>query len=383
MDLSVAEDGMLKRLGGGILSRPEANNAIVEIRGVSKSFRSPEGSTIKAVSDLSLNIPAGQFTTLLGPSGCGKTTLLRMIGGFEEPNGGSILIDGVEMTCRPPYERPVNTVFQQYALFPHMTAAENIGYGLSVAGVPRAEIAKRVSGALELVRLGDFGSRSVRKMSGGQQQRVALARALILKPKVLLLDEPLAALDRRLRKDMQFELKKLQHELGIAFLCVTHDQEEALAMSDQVVVMNGGRIEQIGTPWDIYQKPQTRFAAGFVGEMNFLPAVARAQDGRQTRFQAADGTPLFASTEATAGAPYLLALRPEQFRVVNTPSTDGLPVIEARVVESIYLGTSTRIEVVAAGCTIHAAFDGGRAPWVPGETVHLGYDPSNVLVLTP
>lgn len=364
-----------------MLSRIEQDTAVVEINRVSKSFRSPEGSTIHAVSDLSLSIPAGQFTTLLGPSGCGKTTLLRMIGGFEEPNSGSVAIDGVEMTYRPPYERPVNTVFQQYALFPHMTAAENIGYGLTVAGVPRAEINRRVSEALELVRLADFGSRSVRKMSGGQQQRVALARALILRPKILLLDEPLAALDRRLRKDMQFELKKLQHELGIAFLCVTHDQEEALAMSDQVVVMNGGRIEQIGSPWDVYQKPKTRFAAGFVGEMNFFPAVAMATDGGRARFETADGTSLFATArDVTVGASYLLALRPEQFHVSNAPSANGL---EGRVIESIYLGTGTRVEVVAAGCTIHTAFEGGRAPWPPGETIQLGYDPSQVLVLTP
>ena len=366
------------------MSHTEQNRPIVEIRRVSKSYRSPEGATINAVSDLSLSIAAGQFTTLLGPSGCGKTTLLRMIGGFEEPDGSSVLIDGVEMTFRPPYERPVNTVFQQYALFPHMTAAENIGYGLSVARVPRAEIAKRVAEALELVRLDNFGSRSVRKMSGGQQQRVALARALILRPKILLLDEPLAALDRRLRKDMQFELKKLQHELGIAFLCVTHDQEEALAMSDQIVVMNGGRIEQIGTPWDVYQKPQTRFAAGFVGEMNFVPAVARPKEGRDNRFEAADGAELFASCGAAAGTPHLLALRPEQLRVADAASTtDGLPVIAGRVVESIYLGTSTRVEVSAAGHTLHAAFDGGRAPWAPGQTIHLVYDPANVMVLAP
>jgi spermidine/putrescine transport system ATP-binding protein len=364
-----------------MLMRNEQDTAVVEIRRVSKSFRSPEGSTIHAVSDLSLSIPAGQFTTLLGPSGCGKTTLLRMIGGFEEPNSGSVLIDGVEMTYKPPYERPVNTVFQQYALFPHMTAAENIGYGLSVAGVSRSEISRRVSEALELVRLADFGSRSVRKMSGGQQQRVALARALILRPKILLLDEPLAALDRRLRKDMQFELKKLQHELGIAFLCVTHDQEEALAMSDQVVVMNRGRIEQIGTPWDVYQKPKTRFTAGFVGEMNFLPAVAQSTDGSQTKFETGDGTSLFAAaSDAVAGRSYVLALRPEQLRVTSAPPAVGL---EGRVVESIYLGTSTRVEVQAAGCTIQAAFEGGRATWVPGETIHLAYEPSEVLVLTP
>lgn len=364
-----------------MLMRNEQDTAVVEIRRVSKSFRSPEGSTIHAVSDLSLAIPAGQFTTLLGPSGCGKTTLLRMIGGFEEPNSGSVLIDGIKMTQKPPYERPVNTVFQQYALFPHMTAAENIGYGLSVAGVSGSELKRRVSEALDLVRLADFGGRSVRKMSGGQQQRVALARALILRPKILLLDEPLAALDRRLRKEMQFELKKLQHELGIAFLCVTHDQEEALAMSDQVVVMNRGQIEQIGTPWDVYQKPTTRFVAGFVGEMNFLPARAQSTDSSRARFETADGTSLFAVTgDAVAGQSYVLALRPEQLRVTRTPTPVGL---EGRVVESIYLGTSTRIEVQAAGCTIHAAFEGGRATWMPGDTIHLAYEPSEVLVLAP
>jgi len=370
------------RPGGGILSDANRSRPIVEIREVSKTYRSPEGTIIRAVSDLSLSIPAGQFTTLLGPSGCGKTTLLRMIGGFEEPDGGNVLIDNVDMTFRPPYERPVNTVFQQYALFPHMTAAENIGYGLSVARVPRGDIVKRVGEALELVRLGNLGSRSVRKMSGGQQQRVALARALILRPKILLLDEPLAALDRRLRKEMQFELKKLQHELGIAFLCVTHDQEEALAMSDQVVVMNGGRVEQIGTPWEVYQKPQTRFAASFVGEMNFLPAIAHPKNGHENRFEV-NGVELFASTSANAGAAVVLGLRPEQLRVADPSTSDGLPAIGGRVVESIYLGTSTRVEVAAAGQTLHAAFDGGRAPWAPGQNVHLVYDPANVLVLAP
>lgn len=364
------------------MSRTE-DRAIVEIRKVSKIFRSPEGSVIAAVSELSLDIPAGKFTTLLGPSGCGKTTLLRMIGGFEEPSAGTILIDGADMTFAPPYERPVNTVFQNYALFPHMSAAENVGYGLNVAGLPRREITERVAAALDLVRLGDFGSRSVRQMSGGQQQRVALARALILKPKVLLLDEPLAALDRRLRKDMQFELKKLQNELGIAFLCVTHDQEEALAMSDQVVVMNGGRIEQIGTPWEIYQRPSTRFAAGFVGEMNFVPAVAQGREGAATQFRTADGTMILAADMAAAGEAKLLALRPEHLRVAANGRIAGAPIIVGQVVESIYLGTSTRIEVQAAGHTLHATIDGGGMPCMPGESIVLGYEPGNVLVLEP
>lgn len=355
-------------------------HSVVEIRNVSRSFRSPEGAAIRAVDDISLNIEAGKFTTLLGPSGCGKTTLLRMIGGFEEPDQGTVVIDGTDMTYRPPYERPVNTVFQHYALFPHMTVAENIGYGLSVAGASKAEISKRVAEALRLVRLEGMGSRPTRKMSGGQQQRVALARALILQPKILLLDEPLAALDRRLRKDMQFELKKLQHELGIAFLCVTHDQEEALAMSDQIVVMNSGHVEQIGTPKEIYQTPKTRFAAGFIGEMNFIKAVATGSGSSTTSYEGAGGLKVFAITSSTPGDAVTLAIRPEHLRI-STGSGGTSPAISGTVIDSSYLGTNTRIEIDAAGTTLHVETEGAATVGGAGDPISLEYDPKRVLVL--
>lgn len=356
-------------------------HSVVEIRNVSRSFRSPEGALIRAVDDISLNIEAGKFTTLLGPSGCGKTTLLRMIGGFEEPDQGTVSIDGVNMTYRPPFERPVNTVFQHYALFPHMTVAENIGYGLSVSGVPKTEITKRVNEALRLVRLEGMGSRPTRKMSGGQQQRVALARALILQPKILLLDEPLAALDRRLRKDMQFELKKLQHELGIAFLCVTHDQEEALAMSDQIVVMNSGHVEQIGTPKEIYQTPKTRFAAGFIGEMNFIKAVAVRTDNGSTAYEGSEGLKVYSTTESMPGSQVTLAIRPEHLRISAGNAASTVQAIDGTVVDSSYLGTNTRIEVNASGSTIHVETEGAATVGICGDPISLEYDPKRVLVL--
>jgi len=354
--------------------------SVVEIRNVSRSFRSPEGALIRAVDDISLNIEAGKFTTLLGPSGCGKTTLLRMIGGFEEPDQGTVFIDGTDMTFRPPYERPVNTVFQHYALFPHMTVAENIGYGLSVAGVSKAEISRRVSETLRLVRLDGMASRPARKMSGGQQQRVALARALILQPKILLLDEPLAALDRRLRKDMQFELKKLQHELGIAFLCVTHDQEEALAMSDQIVVMNSGHVEQIGTPKEIYQTPKTRFAAGFIGEMNFIKAVAVGPGASTTSYEGSGGLRVSSTIPSASGASVTLAIRPEHLRI-NSGVGSFISAIAGTVIDSSYLGTNTRIEINAAGTTLHVETEGAATVGGTGDPISLEYDPKRVLVL--
>ena len=354
--------------------------SVVEIRNVSRSFRSPEGALIRAVDDISLNIEAGKFTTLLGPSGCGKTTLLRMIAGFEEPDQGTVFIDGSNMTFHPPYERPVNTVFQHYALFPHMTVAENIGYGLSVAGVAKGEISRRVSESLQLVRLDGMGSRPTRKLSGGQQQRVALARALILQPKILLLDEPLAALDRRLRKDMQFELKKLQHELGVAFLCVTHDQEEALAMSDQIVVMNSGHVEQIGTPKEIYQTPKTRFAAGFIGEMNFIKATAAGSGTSTTSYEGNGGLKVSSTIPSAPGTSVTLAIRPEHFRIGTGAPTQSSAIV-GTVIDSSYLGTNTRIELDASGNTLHVETEGAAVVGNAGDHISLEYDPTRVLVL--
>jgi spermidine/putrescine transport system ATP-binding protein len=237
----------------------------VELREVSKRF-----GEVEAVHQVSLQIREGEFFSLLGPSGCGKTTTLRMIAGFERPDAGEILIRGQRMNEVPPFHRPVNTVFQHYALFPHMTVFENVAFGLEMKRLPREEIRRRVAEALRLVRLTGLENRYPRQLSGGQQQRVALARALVNRPAVLLLDEPLGALDLKLRKEMQLELKNLQHQVGITFIYVTHDQEEAMTMSDRIAVMNQGRVLQVGTPVEIYERPATRFVADFIGETNFL-----------------------------------------------------------------------------------------------------------------
>jgi ABC-type Fe3+/spermidine/putrescine transport system ATPase subunit len=244
---------------------PASAGPDVELVGVTKRF-----GELAAVDAIDLEVHPGEFLSLLGPSGCGKTTTLRLIAGFERPDGGEVRIGGSDVSRVPPYRRDVNTVFQSYALFPHLTVLDNVAYGLKQRGLSRAERQARAMEMLELVRLGGFGSRKPRQLSGGQQQRVALARALVMHPRVLLLDEPLGALDLKVRKELQIELKRIQEEIGITFVYVTHDQEEALAMSDRVVVMNGGRIEQIGAPREIYDRPATEWMAGFIGETNFI-----------------------------------------------------------------------------------------------------------------
>jgi spermidine/putrescine transport system ATP-binding protein len=248
---------------------------MIDVRGVSKSFPTRDHgkgvAAVHALMNVDVQIGSHEFFTLLGPSGCGKTTLLRLIGGFEIPTTGAILIDGTDVAALPPQKRPVNTVFQSYALFPHMTVAQNVAFGLEMCGWAPADIDARVRAALEMVRLSSFAERKPSQLSGGQQQRVALARALAPKPRVLLLDEPLSALDLKLRKEMQAELKRLQRETGITFILVTHDQEEALAMSDRIAVMRDGKILQIGSPTDIYDNPNCRFVADFIGEANLIP----------------------------------------------------------------------------------------------------------------
>ncbi len=255
-------------------------SSVVVVSGATKRFAAPEGGFVTALNGVSFEVLGKEFITLLGPSGCGKTTLLRALSGFEDLDAGSITIDGQAMAGVPPHKRPVNTVFQSYALFPHLSVGDNIGYGLDVTGCPRAERDKRVGAAMELVGLAGFERRKPRQLSGGQQQRVALARAIVNRPKLLLLDEPLSALDRKLREAMQLELKSLQSELGIAFIFVTHDQEEALTMSDRIVVMNQGRIEQIGTPTEIYDHPASWFVADFIGESNLFGGRLVEAEGR-------------------------------------------------------------------------------------------------------
>jgi spermidine/putrescine transport system ATP-binding protein len=352
---------------------------MVQVSAVSKQFQTPDGQWFQALKNVSLNIPAGRFTTLLGPSGCGKTTLLRLIGGFESPDAGVVIIDGVSMDGVPANQRPTNTVFQHYGLFPHMTVAGNVAYGLEIAGVARREIERRVQDALVMVRLPEHGKRKVAQLSGGQQQRVALARAIVLQPKVLLLDEPMAALDRKLRKEMQSELKRLQHELGIAFLCVTHDQEEALSMSDLVVVMNQGGVEQIGVPEDIYERPRTRFAARFVGEASLFKARVIQRSGGSSTLETPDGLQLVVDQPCPQDE-VILCVRPEKWHVPGTHADEIR--LTGLVQESTYLGGFTQIAaLLPSGESLIAHLPGRHTP-AKGEPITLACARQAALVLT-
>jgi spermidine/putrescine transport system ATP-binding protein len=303
----------------------------VALQGVSKAF-----GEVYAVRDLDLAIRDGEFFSLLGPSGCGKTTTLRMIAGFEFPTQGSLQIHGVELALQPPNERPVNTVFQSYALFPHMTVEENVGFGLRMKKVGGTEIAERVKKALDMVQLSHRATASPKQLSGGQQQRVALARALVNEPEVLLLDEPLGALDLKLRQAMQTELKDLQTRVGITFIYVTHDQGEALTMSDRIGVMHEGRLLQVGTPQEIYERPTSRFVAGFIGEINLLPATV--VDHASVRL--AGGRLVAAATGVAAGSEVTVVLRPERLELYGlgevVPAT--LNAVRGRVTRRVYFG---------------------------------------------
>lgn len=315
----------------------------VELREVVKRFPGPSGEEVYAVKNVSLQIRDGEFFSLLGPSGCGKTTSLRMIAGFELPTSGEVLIHDRPMGETPPFQRPVNTVFQSYALFPHMTIGENVAFGLEMKGAPKAEIAPRVKEALEMVRLPAFEKRRPRQLSGGQQQRVALARALINRPEVLLLDEPLGALDLKLRKEMQLELKGLQREVGITFIYVTHDQEEALTMSDRIAVMSSGQVMQVGPAIEIYEQPNSRFVADFIGETNFIDGRVISVNGMQAEFEA-DGLRMLAEAVpgVNPGARATLAVRPERIRLTPEKPDDTPNVFLGEVRESIYIGFDTR-----------------------------------------
>ncbi|MGE5660033.1 MAG: ABC transporter ATP-binding protein [Actinomycetota bacterium] len=318
----------------------------VELVNVSKNFKDARSQEFLAVDRINLQIREREFFSLLGPSGCGKTTTLRMIAGFEIPTSGEIYIQGQPMKERPPFHRPVNTVFQNYALFPHLTVAGNVAFGLEMENLPRQQIRDRVADALALVQLTGMEKRYPRQLSGGQQQRVALARALVKQPTVLLFDEPLGALDLKLRKEMQLELKKMQQKVGITFIYVTHDQEEALTMSDRIAVMYEGQIQQIGTPLEIYEYPKTRFVADFIGESNFLQGRVIEKQGGQVVVLVDEQLPVLVETaeELFLGQVVTLALRPE--KVMITSGSEGeknnwLGTVE----EVIYIGTDTRYAV--------------------------------------
>ncbi len=322
----------------------------VEIQEVIKRFPGPGGrpeGEVVAVDGVSLQIHDGEFFSMLGPSGCGKTTTLRMIAGFETPSDGEIYIHGQPMGLTPPYQRNTNMVFQSYALFPHMTIARNVAFGLEMKKVPKAEVEGRVREALEMVRLADYGPRKPNQLSGGQQQRIALARALVNRPEVLLLDEPLGALDLKLRKEMQIELKTLQREVGITFVYVTHDQEEALTMSDRIAVMHLGKVLQVGTPTEIYERPNCRFVADFIGDSNFLDGIVQEQRQDLVTVLVDGCLPVMVSTEQvlTPGTEVTVAVRPEKIRLLPHPARGEHNSFPCRVQQVVYVGTDTRFQI--------------------------------------
>jgi len=338
-------EAVAARLGASTTaSAGEERATAVEAERLTKIFGSGADEVL-ALDDVSVTILENEFFTLLGPSGCGKTTLLRCVAGFEYPTRGRVLLGGQEISHLAPYQRPVNTVFQNYALFPHMTVAQNIAFGLEMLGRPRAEVEDMVQRMLALVRMETLGNRRTAQLSGGQQQRVALARALAPQPKVLLLDEPLSALDLKLRKDMQIELKRLQNETGITFIFVTHDQEEALTMSDRVAVMRDGRILQIGTPRDVYDHPAERFVAHFIGETNFLEAelLEAGNDRATVRLHSGSVLPASAPRDAALSrGPVTIVIRPEHAELA--PAGHRAP-LSGRVENVVYFGTDTLYHV--------------------------------------
>jgi spermidine/putrescine transport system ATP-binding protein len=329
-----------------------------------------------AVDGVSVEIPRGSFFAMLGPSGCGKTTTLRMIGGFEEPTEGRIFLGDQDVVGLPPYKRDVNTVFQSYALFPHMTIEDNVAFGLERKRVPKAQLKGRVAEMLELVGLSGFAKRKPRQLSGGQQQRVALGRALVNQPRVLLLDEPLGALDLKLRKNMQLELKRIQSEVGITFVHVTHDQEEAMTMADTIAVMNGGRIEQLGPPAGLYERPATAFVAGFLGASNLLPGTIEGSDA----IRLDDGTVVRATVNGRSGE-VAAGVRPEK---ITIGAGGGANELAGTVAETAYIGVATQVVVRTAAGTVHVFAQnldaGGRVP-PPGTTVVLSWAPESTFVV--
>jgi spermidine/putrescine transport system ATP-binding protein/putrescine transport system ATP-binding protein len=355
---------------------------VVRIDHVTKRF-----GEYSAVEDVTLDIARNELFALLGPSGCGKTTLLRMLAGFERPSAGRIVIDGEDMTAVPPNRRPVNMVFQSYAVFPHLSVVENVAYGLRVDGTPAGEIRPRVTGALEMVRLAGYADRMPDQLSGGQRQRVALARALVKRPKVLLLDEPLSALDRKLREDMQLELVRLQHEVGITFVMVTHDQDEALSMANRVAVMDAGRVLQVADPRTLYENPTHRLVADFIGTTNSLEVEVEAVDGDRARVRHR----LLGELEVARAAPHVtggvLIIRPEKLRLdLNSAPLEGERGLEAVIEQVAYYGDlsfvfarlddGTRVQVSRYNVN---RIDKGDPP--PGTRCRVGFHTDDLLLV--
>ena len=348
---------------------------------VTKQF----GNTV-AVDDVSLQVEGGEFFSLLGPSGCGKTTTLRIIGGFVYPTAGEVHINGELMAETPPYRRPVNTVFQNYALFPHKTVAQNIAFGLQMKKVSKAEISDAVESSLDLIQLPGYGDRKPDELSGGERQRVALARALINEPTILLLDEPLSALDLKLRKQMQLELKALQRKVGITFVYVTHDQGEALALSDRIAVMNEGKILQVGTPSEIYDSPQNRFVADFIGTSNFLEGTLISENEITLTTEPPLKIICPPNSEVPPNTPVTIAIRPERFDLRITPISDVPNFLRGVIQDESYLGTTLQYTVQTGYPTpliAHQQNTGTREThrFQRGDTVYLQWTPENAIVL--
>jgi spermidine/putrescine transport system ATP-binding protein len=352
--------------------------AAISIRALVKTFGSGD-SRITALDNVSLDIRQNEFFTLLGPSGCGKTTLLRTIAGFELPDQGDVRLLGTGIAHLPPHKRPVNTVFQSYALFPHLNVAKNIAFGLEMLGWDKARTGATVQKMLELVRLEPLANRSPEQLSGGQQQRVALARALAPQPQVLLLDEPLAALDLKLRKEMQLELKRLQDQTGITFVFVTHDQEEALTMSDRIAVMSNGLIQQVGTPRDIYNAPSTRFVADFIGDINIVPGRVIGQSGTDLQIRLAGEADVTLPGTAVKGDSVSVAIRPEKVVPGKAGNKGGL---NGTIGNIVFFGAGTNIHLALKdGTEFIVRVQGDAAGYEIGATIGLTFNPDSAKVL--
>jgi spermidine/putrescine transport system ATP-binding protein len=381
-DVAVRLTQVTKRFGGDTQGRRVAKY----VEGAAA------GDAFLAVDHVDLTVDDGEFFSLLGPSGCGKTTTLRMIGGFEQPTSGRIELQGADVTWLPPYKRNVNTVFQNYALFPHLTIFENVAFGLRRKKIAGPDVKARVAEMLELVELPGFENRKPNQISGGQAQRVALARALVNRPAVLLLDEPLGALDLKLRKQMQVELKRIQKEVGITFIYVTHDQEEAMTMSDRIAVMNRGRYEQLGDPEVLYERPRTRFVAGFLGVSNLIPATRDGASGDEAAFRLADGTAVRVPKALVEGRTGTIALgvRPEKIRLYETSAAvpEGLNRLTGMIADVSYIGVSTQYIVALPDGHRVTVYEQNveRATkaelWGRGETVQLAWSPEHSFVVT-
>jgi spermidine/putrescine transport system ATP-binding protein len=349
------------------------------LRGVTKRF-----GDLTAVDDLDLGIPRGSFFALLGPSGCGKTTTLRMIGGFEDPTAGTVILGGKDVTDLPPFKRDVNTVFQSYALFPHLDVQRNVAFGLERRKVSKGEVRQRVGEALELTQLTGMEKRKPNQLSGGQQQRVALARALVNRPRALLLDEPLGALDLKLRRQLQIQLKRIQEDVGITFVHVTHDQEEAMTMADEIAVMNHGRIEQRGSATDLYEGPATAFVANFLGVSNLVDARMTGSDATHATFATHDGATVRAPASRAREGEVRVGVRPEKLEIVGEPP-DGMNVLRGRVEVAAYLGVSLQYVVRTPGgeeLTVIEQNRGAHGGTVgPGRDVLLAWRPEHTFVV--